>query len=168
MEKEHIIENWIPLICKIVGKYTDERPVTDTDLYQECCMKFMRAAELFDPDKDIKFITYLYATINKTCWRWRKKEFSRRKKERAGIHYEDGNINEDLLAYDERILDKFAANEDADKFLAVLDNRSQYILRQRADGRTLEEIGTELSISRERVRQITELAYKKILAEFPY
>jgi hypothetical protein len=50
-----------------------------------------------------------------------------------------------------------------EKVFATIDQRSRHVLRLRAVGETLDEIGTTLDITRERVRQIEKKATKQVL-----
>lgn len=66
----------------------------------------------------------------------------------------------------DEILEERELGEVADRLLACLDERSARVLRLRyMEGKTLDEIGAELSISRERVRQVVRTAISKIRAQ---
>ena len=165
MEKEHTIENWKPLIIKICRRYTDERPIEDSEMFAECCIKFMRCVELYDATREIKFITYLYAAIEKTCCGLRKKENKRKKIEKTDFYFQDNNLKENLIAYEEDYVDHVDNIYNVAKVLALLDTRTQYIMLERSRGRTLESIGSEMGLSKERIRQLIEIGKKKVLAE---
>jgi RNA polymerase sigma factor (sigma-70 family) len=155
MEK---IEDWYPLIAKIARKYTKMHPVEDSEEYAECCLAFVRATAGFDPSK-ATWMTYLYKSLENACWSWRshvdklktlKHDFA---KETKDIFLAE--TNEDIFH-----------KAEIDKYLSVLDDRSAYILTEMAKGRTLKEVGDELGLTRERIRQIKNEAIKKIQRKF--
>lgn len=57
-------------------------------------------------------------------------------------------------------VDMELVNTALDNAVAQLDSRQQVVLRQRADGKTFEEIGAKFGITRERVRQIESKALR--------
>lgn len=74
--------------------------------------------------------------------------------------------DEDTLAPDEAAL-KTITNEDIDTVLKTLTPREESVIRLRfglSDGRchTLEEVGTEFNVTRERIRQIEAKALRKL------
>lgn len=74
--------------------------------------------------------------------------------------------DEDALAPDEAAL-KTITNEDIDGVLKTLTSREEAVIRLRfglKDGRchTLEEVGTEFNVTRERIRQIEAKALRKL------
>lgn len=74
--------------------------------------------------------------------------------------------DEDALAPDEAAL-KTITNEDIDQVLHTLSPREEAVIRLRfglKDGRchTLEEVGTEFNVTRERIRQIEAKALRKL------
>ena len=74
--------------------------------------------------------------------------------------------DEDALAPDEAAL-KTITNEDIDSVLKTLSPREEAVIRLRfglQDGRchTLEEVGTEFNVTRERIRQIEAKALRKL------
>ena len=74
--------------------------------------------------------------------------------------------DEDALAPDEAAF-KTITNEDIDSVLKTLTHREESVIRLRfglKDGRchTLEEVGSEFSVTRERIRQIEAKALRKL------
>jgi len=73
--------------------------------------------------------------------------------------------NQDFIPYDDQLMQGFL-NEKVDQLLEDLSERETKILKMRfgffGDVKTLEEIGKEIGLSRERVRQIEKKAKLKL------
>lgn len=73
--------------------------------------------------------------------------------------------NQDLIPYDDQIMKKLL-NEKVDQMLEDLSEREATILKMRfgffGEVKTLEDIGREIGISRERVRQIEKRAKERL------
>ena len=73
--------------------------------------------------------------------------------------------NQDFIPYDDQLMQGFL-NEKVDQLLEDLSERETKILKMRfgffGDVKTLEEIGKEIGLSRERVRQIEKRAKLKL------
>ena len=85
--------------------------------------------------------------------------------ENKDTRYLDFLENPDYIPFDEQLL-KTSLKTKVDKMLKDLSPREEKILRMRFgfddEPSTLEKIGTEIRLSRERVRQIEEQAKKKL------
>jgi RNA polymerase primary sigma factor len=90
----------------------------------------------------------------------------------APIGDDDANALKDLVADDRqttpyRQLEDKTVREMLERMIVTLDTREQSILRQRfgydgGDGLTLEEIGQQYGVTRERIRQIEAVALRKL------
>ena len=73
--------------------------------------------------------------------------------------------NQDLIPYDDQIMKK-SLNEKVDQMLEDLSKREATILKMRfgffGEVKTLEDIGQEIGLSRERVRQIEKRAKDRL------
>ena len=73
--------------------------------------------------------------------------------------------NQDLIPYDDQIMKK-SLNEKVDQMLEDLSEREATILKMRfgffGEVKTLEDIGREIGLSRERVRQIEKRAKDRL------
>jgi RNA polymerase primary sigma factor len=90
----------------------------------------------------------------------------------APIGDDEANALKDIVADEKqatpyRDLEDKTIREMLERMIVTLDNREQSILRQRfgydgGDGKTLEEIGQQYGVTRERIRQIEAVALKKM------
>lgn len=90
----------------------------------------------------------------------------------APVGDDDANALKDLVADDRqttpyRQLEAKTVREMLERMIVTLDTREQSILRQRfgyvgGDGLTLEEIGQQYGVTRERIRQIEAVALRKL------
>ena len=63
--KKKLIESCLRLVVFVVNKYSEFLPkdLTKDDLVQEGNVGLVEAAETFNPDKEVKFVTYAYINI---------------------------------------------------------------------------------------------------------
>jgi len=164
--EQALVDAHVRLAFHLVNRrYGRDHPFAD-DLAQEACIGVMEAARRFDPSRGIAFGTYVGWWI-----RSKLSGFMRRRRLRLKI---DGATSFDdpdgppepadpasaLRPLDILIADE-AAESDADLLqsaLAGLSPRERTVLLRRAGGETLREIGTDLGVSKERVRQIETAA----------
>ncbi|MCK6500578.1 MAG: sigma-70 family RNA polymerase sigma factor, partial [Nitrospira sp.] len=90
----------------------------------------------------------------------------------APIGDDEANALKDIVADEKqatpyRDLEDKTIREMLERMIVTLDHREQSILRQRfgydgGEGKTLEEIGQQYGVTRERIRQIEAVALKKL------
>ena len=159
-----------------------------SDLISEGNLGLVKAIQKFDPDKDVKFISYAVWWVRNAM-----QEFIKKRQATLNIEKEDETLNTPLkhesFGYDKEddyVLKKeavFSDEEDeekrelhknqkkiVDKILSVLSDRERYIVEEYygisgKKEKNLEEIGNELGITKERVRQIKEQSLKKLRSE---
>src|SRR5204862_3505378 len=140
------------------------------ELLSDGNMSLMRAVEKFDYSRGNKFSTYASWAIMKNFARSIPDEKHRRERFVTG--------NEDVfdVAPDTRtdefevVASKERATHSVNRLLEYLEPREREIIRMRAGlddhakGMTLEEIGQQFGITKERVRQLNARAMKKLKA----
>jgi len=138
------------------------------ELLSDGNMSLIRAVEKFDFSRGNKFSTYASWAIMKNFARSIPEEKHRR--ERYVTGHEDlfeaapdtrGNEQEDLAAQEQKV-------SQVNRLLEYLEPREREIIRMRAgldshsEGMTLEEIGHQLGITKERVRQLNVRIMNKL------
>ncbi len=150
-----------PLAMKIACSYRN-RGVDLDELRSAGLLGLVLATKKFDPDRGIAFGGYAQYWIKGQIL-----ELFKPKADAIGIgratslntpawadEDKDGNTKLDL------ILDESAPIATVD--VGSLDERERAIFGARIEGKTLEEIGNGLGVSRERVRQINERVVEKV------
>lgn len=168
--KRRIIEANLPLVVNVARKHTSAR-VNLSDLISEGNFSLMNAVEKFDYTKGSRFGTFVTWTITKDFAQKVPELFERIDKVRAASI---ANIQREMHTGEAAI--DFAVIERTHKSLAKvikdnLDEREQYIILHRfgllgspirKKTKTLVEIGQELNLSKERIRQIELIALQKL------
>ena len=150
--------NWIPLVCKLSLRYTDQRPIQDSWEYSDGILGLLKAIEFHDPSK-ASFMTYAHHCIHnsiKTGYRLR------RAKERL---YDHEAFAPDPIDLFEKELDWFTPDE-FEVVTSKLTAREDYIVRETLEGKFLREMAFTLGLTKERVRQIRVEAYTKLRREY--
>lgn len=188
---------YLPMIGNAVKEisfllHTMERKLINIDdLEQEASLAFIRALRLFDPDKNIKFSTYLVRSIqcNIITYMQRKytglsgtthkttkfkvisDEIQVEGGERLNIldllNKDDNNVEDDVMKSSLRSIINDIINDDY--IVGGRKNnleRNRNALRLRIKGYTFRAIGDELGISYERVRQLTNRQLKRIKIKY--
>ncbi len=167
--KRRIIEANLPLVVSVAHKHTSGR-ISLFDLISEGNFSLMNAVEKFDYTKGSRFGTFASWTISKDFAQKTSELYERYDKSRAASL---ANIQREIHTDDSA---DFAAVERANKSLTRvikenLNEREQYIILNRfglvgshirKKTKTLVEIGMELNLSKERVRQIELIALQKL------
>jgi RNA polymerase primary sigma factor len=167
--KRRIIEANLPLVVSVARKHMSGR-ISLLDLVGEGNFSLMNAVEKFDYTKGLRFGNFASWTITKDFAQKVPELFERLDKNKAASL---ASMQREMHAGDET---DFAAVESANRSLTRvikenLNEREQYIILHRfgllgspirKKTKTLVEIGTELNLSKERVRQIELIALQKL------
>ena len=158
--KDRVIAN-IGLAIKMAMPYFDRlHYYPNQDIMQQAIFGLYEASKRFDPNRGVAFSTYATPYIKGYI-----RQVGRTKAEKLynkAYRLTKGGLGH-LLCYSKNIDD-----EDQLEFLIkCLDNREKQIIKFRfgLDGSatySLEEIGNKIRLSRERVRQIEQIALKKM------
>ena len=157
------------LIIKVARRYQN-RGIPLSDLVHEGIIGLIRAIGKFDPNRGIRFSTYATWAIKKNYARTfsthlrQQDRFRTCQEELLGV--QAGHRADPLLCESIQTEYKSAVSGILDR----LDEREQSVIEQRfglakvREPRTLKEIGDNLGVSKERIRQIEARAMKKLRA----
>lgn len=179
--RNKLVEANLKFVANIARNYRG-LGLSYSDLIQEGNAGLFKAVDKFDPDKGYKFISYAVNWIRQSILEALNKKNSLKSAELPNETCDDViDDKKDLtindislddvyldLSDDERRREKDIC--DVAKFLLTgLTSREKYIVCQynginEKKPKTLEEIGNNLGITKERVRQINEKAMKKLRA----
>jgi RNA polymerase sigma factor (sigma-70 family) len=165
--KERLISANMRLVANIAKKHAAQ---TDNfwELMSDGNMSLIRAVEKFDFGRGFKFSTYASWAIMKNFARSIPEEKHRRERFVTGhddifdASPDNRSDEHEALATTER------AKHSVNRLLEYLEPRERAIIRMRAGlddhakGMTLEEIGQQFGITKERVRQLNARAMKKL------
>ena len=158
-----------------------------SDLISEGNLGLIKAIQKFDPNKNVKFISYAVWWIRnaiqefikkrQTCLNLEKEEDSLNvSATKTGFNYdcEDEYVSKkETVLSDEEDEEKRELHKNqkivVEKILSNLNERERFIVEQYygidCEEKNLEEIGNDLGITKERVRQIKEQSLKKLRSE---
>jgi RNA polymerase primary sigma factor len=165
--KDALINANMRLVVNIARRHSGQ---TDNffELLSDGNMSLIRAVEKFDAARGFKFSTYASWAIMKNFARTIPDEKHRRERFVTG-HSEVFDIAPDMRTDEHEIVaNKERASFSVNKLLDQLEPREREIIRMRAGldshakGMTLEEIGLQFGITKERVRQLNARAMKKL------
>jgi RNA polymerase sigma factor (sigma-70 family) len=165
--KEVLINANMRLVVNIAKRHGGQ---TDNffELLSDGNMSLIRAVEKFDYGRGFKFSTYASWAIMKNFARTIPDEKHRRERFVTG-HEEVFEVAPDVRTDEhEMIATKDRATHNVNRMLEFLEPREREIIRMRAGldnhakGMTLEEIGQQFGITKERVRQLNARAMKKL------
>jgi RNA polymerase primary sigma factor len=165
--KDQLINANMRLVVNIAKRHSGQ---TDNffELLSDGNMSLIRAVEKFDYSRGFKFSTYASWAIMKNFARSIPDEKHRRERFVTG-HDEVFETTQDMRSDEHEVV---ASTERASRYvnrlLGYLEPREREIIRMRAGldenakGMTLEEIGQQFGITKERVRQLNARAMKKL------
>jgi RNA polymerase primary sigma factor len=165
--KDMLINANMRLVVNIAKRHSAQ---TDNffELLSDGNMSLIRAVEKFDFGRGFKFSTYASWAIMKNFARSIPDEKHRRERFVTG-HEEVFEIAPDTRSDEHEVLaTKERATHSVNRLLDYLEPREREIIRMRAGldnhakGMTLEEIGQQFGITKERVRQLNARAMKKL------
>jgi len=165
--KEQLINANMRLVVNIAKRHAGQ---TDNffELLSDGNMSLIRAVEKFDFGRGFKFSTYASWAIMKNFARTIPDEKHRRERFVTG-HDEVFEVAPDTRADEhEALATQERATHSVNRLLDYLEPREREIIRMRAGlddnakGMTLEEIGQQFGITKERVRQLNARAMKKL------
>ena len=155
------------LALSIAARFANATNPLD-ELMSESHETVLRAIGKFDPDRGFRFSTYMTHALRRHLIRF----LQRRQRDRQRTFaVPDAMSLPDTrrwtLAYEQRITRNV---HDVERLLMALKPRDRYVIRSRFgwgrefEPRTLQEIATELGVTRERVRQLEQRALKQLSA----
>jgi RNA polymerase sigma factor (sigma-70 family) len=165
--KDQLINANMRLVVNIAKRHSGQ---TDNffELLSDGNMSLIRAVEKFDFGRGFKFSTYASWAIMKNFARTIPDEKHRRERFVTG-HDEVFEVAPDMRSDEhEAVASKERASHNINRLLEHLEPREREIIRMRAGldnhakGMTLEEIGQQFGITKERVRQLNARAMKKL------
>jgi RNA polymerase sigma factor (sigma-70 family) len=165
--KEMLVNCNMRLVVSIAKRHSGQ---TDNffELLSDGNMSLLRAVEKFDFSRGNKFSTYASWAIMKNFARSIPEEKHRRERYVTG-HEELFDAAQDNRSDEHEIVASAEqATHKVNRLLEYLDPRERQIIRLRAgldsgaEGMTLEKIGEQLGITKERVRQLNVRAMKKL------
>jgi RNA polymerase primary sigma factor len=165
--KDVLINANMRLVVNIAKRHSGQ---TDNffELLSDGNMSLIRAVEKFDFGRGFKFSTYASWAIMKNFARTIPDEKHRRERFVTG-HEEVFEVAPDTRTDEHEVVaTKERATHSVNRLLEYLEPREREIIRMRAGldshakGMTLEEIGQQFGITKERVRQLNARAMKKL------
>lgn len=165
--KEQLINCNMRLVVSIAKKHSSQ---TDNffELLSDGNMSLIRAVEKFDYSRGNKFSTYASWAIMKNFARSIPEEKHRRERYITGTEQIFESAPDTRTDEHECLASAEQASHRVNRLLQYLDPREREIIRMRAGldddsgGMTLEKIGEQLGITKERVRQLSVRAMKKL------
>ena len=178
--RDKLIKSNLKFVASVARNYQG-LGLSYADLIAEGNCGLLKAIDKFDYEKGYKTISY-------SVW-WIRQSILEALKERAGIEgdslpqdFEKQNpYDDDEQETDDLIESEYIANnydelkiEEIKKVISTLidclNDREQYVITEyfglnAEEGKTLEEIGNSINLTKERVRQIKEKALKKLRSE---
>ena len=178
--RDKIVKSNLKFVASVAKPYIG-MGLSYSDLIAEGNLGLMKAMEKFDYTKDFKTISYSVWWIRQTILEALKKRNILQGDELTqsdNMDEENNSDSDDELLEPEKYVESFNFSninmmDDSlivSKLLDVLTEREKTVISRyfgfgSSEGMTLEEIGKELNLTKERIRQIKEGALKKLRTE---
>lgn len=158
--REIITRGCLPILRQ-AARHPD--PSTQDDLFQEAAIGFMRAIDKWRPDGGASFKTYARQWARAFAGRARKMRGRRDHLEALAHEDESGKLPEHSDdGAGAHAIETAALSASANRRLVGRYVKDAELLKRKASGETLEEIGQSLGLSRERARQLIVEATERI------
>ena len=173
-DTEKLITDNMGYVVTLARQYKSEILSTD-DLVSEGSIGLMKAAQKYDPHRGKPFVTFAAPFIRQSI-----EQAIARLEEHAEVRSTDEsipvgsrnnytllNVLEDVNAVKaDAALEQSSLSDDLIRVMGILNDREAAVIRRffgvEAERRTMAEIGEELGIRRERVRQVRDAALRKL------
>lgn len=175
-ERNELAEKNVALAHKFVASIYKNLPYlslyrTFEEALSDAYMGLLRACEMFDPDKG-KISTYAYV--------WMRQSLQRSREEQELLYYPEGkrssdrkriicNLDENCQfivdgvdSHQEKEAEEIELRKAVQQALRKIPKRQAMIIQLRLEGFRLQEIGEQLSLTRERIRQIEKQARESL------
>ena len=129
--------------------------VEDSEEFADACLCLVNCSRTFDSSLGYKFITYAGTSISNAISTGIRERTEYRKLGRQLVKFHQGENMGDYC--DNRVEEKRFTSDQIDALIAaveVLPERNRLVVQGRLASKTLQEIGDDMMITRERVRQI--------------
>jgi RNA polymerase sigma factor (sigma-70 family) len=127
--------------------------IEDSEAFGDACVALVRAALAFDPERGLQFSTLAVRACNNAVLDGLRQRTGWRRRERDKLHFHAiGDTDHECTARSE--IDVQEIVRDVHAAIDKLPERNSYIVQRRLEGATLETIGAEVGLTKERVRQI--------------
>jgi RNA polymerase primary sigma factor len=183
--RQEILESNLRFVFNVANKYKG-KGVPMEDLISEGNVGLVTAIDRFDEKKDVKFISYAVWWIKQSIQDCIKKNSYKNEFEEYAddslssndkIKSSDEELSKDITNLSFVVEEEISSKKELDtnqkyiisKLLKKLDDKGQYVMKAYygidQNPMTLEDIGDELGLSKERIRQIREKSLKFLRTE---
>jgi RNA polymerase primary sigma factor len=162
--REHIVEQNLGLAYSMMSRF-NTRLIDEDDLLSDAMLGLTRAVDRFNPWRGYRFSTYACNVIVRALMRRGKRERNRRRL--FPVQYEVSLERPESLPDSERELYVERLSQVLQDNAGQLTDLETRVLTQRFSGErrdrlTFQEIGNTVGLSKERVRQIQNIAIRKL------
>ncbi len=169
---EYISRMNLPLMLKFLHKQCRDWTKYD-DAISHASARLVACINAFDVNRGFKFSTYFVRSLILDMYRLNEKAMKREGRPRVFSSTDlstdvDNDFMTEVIPDTRRLTDNLTIDqrEIYDQVMQFLSSREKDILLMRSGGKTLEEVGNVLGITRERVRQLEAAAMKRLRLAF--